>query len=335
MMAIRWLCLSLPLLVPVAGRSGEPVPDWEVIVVDQQEYVPARSVREVYGFERLDRKDGRVRFRKGATRMSWEVGAPSVTVNDVKFTLSLPVREREEGVLVARSDWQHVLDPVLRPWFLRKAQPFDTVIIDPGHGGQDPGARSGRRPEKAYALDLARSLRKELEERGLKVRMTRTEDVFVSLFERVRIANETENAVFISLHFNHGKNGGPGGIETLALAAGENASGDGTVSTARPEVHRRDAETVALAAAVHAASVSRTGAGDRGIRRVRFRVLRGIDHPAILLDGGFLSDAQELVRVDTGDDRRKLAGGIADGIAKYRRALGSGGSELEAGRKAR
>ena len=155
--------------------------------------------------------------------------------------------------------------------------------------------------------------------------MTRINDVAVSLEERVNFANRFPHAVFVSIHFNSSSGGA--GVESYALApegVPSNASSEHHVSGAGQERHAGnalDGQNIALTAAIHAAVLSRVSAFDRGVRHARFHVLRDIKIPAVLLEGGFISDPAEGQRIATGHYRQQLGTAIAQGIQNYNAAV--------------
>jgi len=172
---------------------------------------------------------------------------------------------------------------------------FDTVIIDPGHGGIDAGAYWFGVKEKDLTLDLAKRLQKVLSVRGLKTVLTRTEDVPVSLDERASIANRHPTAVFVSLHFNAHVSHDITGIETYYLS---------------PEGARFGRMVQSLLA-------RRLNSRDRGLKRNNLKVLRDTRAPAILIECGFLSNRWENQRCAAGWYRQILAEEIAEGILRY------------------
>jgi N-acetylmuramoyl-L-alanine amidase len=169
-----------------------------------------------------------------------------------------------------------------------------TVVIDPGHGGHDRGAvRGGRHPEKVYALDVSRRVAARLHRAGFRVVMTRQNDSFVSLSGRCAIANRQRQAVFVSIHFNAAARRGADGIETFYYG-------------------RR---AYRLAASVHRQLVRAAGTDNRGVRRRAFYVLRHTRCPAILVEGGFLTNPREGARIaHSAAYRQRLADAIASGI---------------------
>jgi N-acetylmuramoyl-L-alanine amidase len=155
--------------------------------------------------------------------------------------------------------------------------------------------------------------------------MTRVTDGGVSLEDRVNFANRFPRAVFVSIHFNSSSGGA--GVESYALApegVPSNASSEHHVSGAGLERHTGnalDGQNIALTAAIHAAVLSRVSIFDRGVRHARFHVLRDIKIPAVLLEGGFISDPAEGQRIATANYRQQLGTAIAQGVQNYNAAV--------------
>lgn len=196
------------------------------------------------------------------------------------------------------------------------------IVIDPGHGGANPGARNvvTGHWEKEYTLDWALRLKRILENLGWHVYLTRTNDTDLALEARAAIADAVDAGLFLSLHFND-SNGKPAesGIETYCLtpsglpsAVTRSANEQMTVSYPN-NVH--DTENIRAAFRVHRALVARTGAVDRGVRRARFMtVLRNQRRPAILIEGGYLSNPHEARMIARPAYREALAMAVAEAI---------------------
>src|SRR5262249_39819838 len=154
-------------------------------------------------------------------------------------------------------DLTKVLEPVLRPQKIKNGEKVDTIVLDPGHGGHDNGATSPYGNEKSFSLDVAFRTRTLLMQAGYRVVMTRSNDTFIPLEERARIANQYSNALFISIHFNSG--GAGTGLETYTLAPRGVPSmmADGPrISDLQPcPGNVNDAQNIALATATHASLV--------------------------------------------------------------------------------
>jgi len=205
-----------------------------------------------------------------------------------------------------------------------KSQPFGVVVIDPGHGGQDSGATVGGVAEKDLTLDLAERVDRLLEQGGVATLMTRMDDTYVSLAERAAMTNRISACIMVSLHFNEGNKPVSNGIETYyadhQITPGarifswlpflEKASGQ------QPNIESHD-----LASFVQEALIARTNAFNRGTKAEQFFVIANVRHPAVLVEGGFLSNKDDSQKLTSADYREKMAIAISEGILRYRDAL--------------
>ena len=198
-------------------------------------------------------------------------------------------------------------------------QPNRTIVIDPGHGGADSGARGilGYRYEKEFTLDWARRLGGLLAAKGWRVFLTRTNDMDLSLSRRVAFAEARRAGVFLSLHFNSSApNDQQAGLETYCLTpTGMPSSltrGYGDDPAQAFPNNAFDTENLQFALRVHRALLQVNGRRDRGVRRARFLgVLRGQQCPAILVEGGYLSNPQEARHIADPAYRQRLAEAVA------------------------
>ena len=298
--------------------------NWENVVSNGENYVTVRSIQKFYGFNPLRISGSKIILKSHNVRVEFLIGQQDVWMNKIKFVFSFPVKREGDRYLVHRIDLVKLLDPVLRPHTI--ALDVDTVIIDPGHGGHDSGTNSphGHGSEKEHALTVANKLSTQLRKRGFKVGLTRSTDKFLSLQQRVDYANQYQNAVFISLHFNSGGGGRAQGIETFTL------SPKGVADYGRDlkdfdfkekAGNNNDPANIALATAIHSTVIQNTQRQDRGIRRARYSVITGVQHPAILLEGGFLTHHTEGSYIQASDYQDRLAISIADAVVKYKYAI--------------
>jgi N-acetylmuramoyl-L-alanine amidase len=162
--------------------------------------------------------------------------------------------------------------------------------------------------------------------------MTRSTDTFIPLEDRVQLANHYPNGLFVSIHFNSG--GAGTGIETYTLAPRGVPSmmADGPRISDLQECagNCRDAENMALATAMHAATIVRSRMYDRGIKRARFVVIRDVVIPGVLIEGGFLSNNYDARLIATPEYRQQLAVSIYQAVQTYRRAVGPQTVEIAA-----
>lgn len=300
---------------------------WDIIKVSGRDYVSVASIKQFYNFSKMVRTGNSLVLENSKVEMKLKVGGNECLMNNVKFIFSNAVIASGNGVYVSRVDLSKLIDPVLRPNFIGNAGDFKTVIIDAGHGGKDPGATNRIGTEANYNLKLAGRLKSMLTAKGFKVVLIRESDRFYSLQERVNIANRvSENAIFVSLHFNSGGSSARG-IETFTLSPpGVSHYGSALkASDAQTRIgNEHDSANIALATAIHGSVLRRLGKNtfDRGIKRARFSVLSGVKHPAVLFEGGFMSHPYEARLIANEAYQNAIAAGMVDAIARYRFAVG-------------
>ena len=300
---------------------------WETVNIRDKQYVTARSVKSFYAFNSLTRSGRKATLENTAVKMEISANSQECIMNSLKFILSYPVVEHSGRLLVSRIDLCKLIDPVLRPSYIRGAGNFRTVILDPGHGGKDAGAVNQYGTEAGYNLSVARLARDILVDEGYTVIMTRESDRYLSLQQRVAFANRYKNAIFVSIHFNAGGRRQARGIETFTLSPVGIAHYGRSVKASDHKVrngNQQDSANIALATAIHGRTLQRTRSAsipDRGIKRARYSVLTSVKHPAILLEGGFMSHPTEARIIHSSSYQSTIAMGIAKGIMAYRKAL--------------
>ncbi len=251
----------------------------------------------------------------GGPTLEAQVNHADILLNGVRHWLNSPVIAARGRSWVSADDVEQTIRPVLQP----HSATVRVIVLDPGHGGSDSGTRGAHTQEKEMTLALAKQLEPVLTADGFYVHLTHTTDRTVSLEERVEFCRSVSADLFVSLHFNAG--GTAQGIETYCLTPA------GVASTARVQSNVSKAEHYAgnqfnnanvwLAHCVQGAIVRDTGAADRGVRRARFQVLRDAPCPAILVEGGFLSNAAEEQQILRAEYREELARAVAEGILSY------------------
>lgn len=318
---LQYMMLILTLLAGAVSQTIAEPSDWQVWKVEDVEYVEVEDACRFYKYLPKQGKEGFKSYGSGSYTISVKAGKQDFYVNNYRYILSYPIREHNGKLLISAVDMKKLVDPVLRPNFNKQEGKITTVVIDAGHGGHDAGAVSPWAKEKDCNLAVARKVRDKLKQAGLNVVMTRDSDVFLTLGERVAIANKTPNCIFVSIHHNSGRRAAKG-IETFTLAP------HGTTSpfarTRRRESlagNNQDSANIALATAIHSRAIRNTGAIDRGIQRARFSVLCTITRPAVLFEGGFVSNPDEGRLISSNAYREKLANSICQGIIAYKSAI--------------
>jgi N-acetylmuramoyl-L-alanine amidase len=194
---------------------------------------------------------------------------------------------------------------------------FDTVVVDPGHGGSDEGASGHNLKEKIVTLELAHRLISRLNTLGFTAILTREADEFVSLPQRVAIANAVPGAIFISLHCDFSDNAAAHGIEIYRC----DAKSEGT--NIRVTMSAGNAEAISdvenrLAQALGDSVAERLHGEGRGLKIANFYVVRNVNFPAVLVECGFLSNPEDAKQLADQGYRERLAQALAAGIAAYR-----------------
>lgn len=217
------------------------------------------------------------------------------------------------------------------------------IVIDPGHGGHDPGAQARGLNEADLTLDIALRLEKLFEkEPGLEVILTRRTDVYLSLEERTAIANREGADLFLSIHANTSRNTGARGVETYflsfagsadaeAVAARENASYAGEMHKL-PDIIRaitlnnkldesRDFAGMVQEALITRLRRSSKAVQNRGVKKAPFVVLIGAEMPSVLAEVSFMSNRQELSLLKTAAYKNRIAEALHAAVMRYRRSL--------------
>ena len=179
------------------------------------------------------------------------------------------------------------------------------IVLDAGHGGWDHGARI-KYPfceEKRMALTTAHYTKRYLEKMGYRVSLTRSRDFYISLPKRVNFANRHKSEIFVSIHFNSCPNKIAHGIEIFYHNNQNNRI--------------RSIASKKLAEHVLKKSAQRTSFYSRGIKKGNFFVIRETKMPAILVEGGFITNPEERKRLRQRTYLDKLARGVAEGIDAY------------------
>jgi N-acetylmuramoyl-L-alanine amidase len=320
----RWSVLafifaSLALPCSIAPAAGE----WQVIKINGHDYLSVDNISKFYGLPAEVVPSGaKVQTDTADHPLEFVSGSREAIINGARSWLCFPVIEQGGKSLVSRTDVAKTIEPLIRPHRVPNVGKVQTVVLDAGHGGHDKGQVSRYGAEKDFALDVARKLRPILQAKGLRVIMTREGDYFVPLEVRAQIANAAHNAVFVSIHFN-ATNDDPNatGFEIFSFTPrGAPSTSDGTVTASSVNMQPGssvDAQSLALSACIYHSVLGQLREYDRGIKRARFAVLRLTKVPAVLIEGGFLTDGGESKLISNKDWRAKLAGAIGIGIENY------------------
>jgi len=257
-------------------------------------------------------------------RLVFDQDSADSTLNGVRVRLSFPLAK---GGFISQLDADKTIRPLVFPP-KPSAKRITTICLDPGHGGKDTGYRVGRffpRSEKTYTLALGLELRRQLQQAGFKVLLTRDRDIYPDLSVRPDLANRQGADLFISLHFNSfpADPASVQGPETYCItpvgaASSNDSAGVGAGHGACP-ANRVEDKSLLLAYQVQRSLVRSLGVTDRGVRRARFEVLRDAEMPAILIEGGYLSHPAEGRKIFDAGWRQQMASAILRGIVNYQK----------------
>ncbi|MGP8200074.1 MAG: N-acetylmuramoyl-L-alanine amidase family protein [Limisphaerales bacterium] len=323
MLAImKVLAVSLFLTAVLAAEARVPLQSMNHIFVSGNEYIRLEDWARASGFNvKWVKTAGTIRLTNSSARLDLTVDTRRAEICGVNVWLSLPVVNRNGTILLSVVDAGTTIEPILFPQ--KSDARLKTICLDPGHGGKDKGEVDGRHYEKKYALLLAREVEKLLKQEGLQVLLTRDSDDFVQLPDRTLMARRQGADLFVSLHYNSAPEHAVGGLEVYCeTPAGINSSGEGGGKGLHPPEagNAHDGQNALLGYEILKSLVN---AGmpfeDRGLKRSRFEVLREASMPAVLIEGGFMSNPADARNIYDTASRKRMAQAIAEGILAYKR----------------
>ena len=266
-----------------------------------------------------------IAFKVGSRVLSHE-WFQSLDPNEIIITLRTPIAQRDKYVEQAKARWR-----------------LDTVVLDAGHGGKDPGAigKFGTK-EKDVVLDITKRTGSLLEKSGIRVVYTRDEDVFIPLLDRTKIANDANGKLFVSIHANANKNRKIQGFETYLLRPGksedaievasrensvikleeltdqyENLTGENLImATMAQSTFMKESED--LASVIQIELDKKLDTPNRGVKQAGFYVLIGASMPNALVEVGFLSNPSEEKMLKQGRHKQKIAEAIFYAIKSFK-----------------
>lgn len=312
------LSASLPLVAvtPLCAQESTP---WVTTTVNGAEYISLNSIQSFYKLTAVDNKGKSAQqiIRNSCFSLSVTPGERVATISGYKVRLTAPVIQDEQGVLyLSETDLVKLIDPILRPTYIAERREVKTVIIDPGHGGADTGCKIPAGNESDYTLKLALELAEALKTQGFNVVLTRSGNYYINDTQRVEIAKNTPDAIFVSLHLNTGRSD-MAGVETYCAAP--LMPGKRTL-----DCHRHDAANTALAFTLHTHLVHATQAYDRACHRAHYTLLNTLNCPAVIVIPGYASNDKEAADLSTDAYRAKMVKALTAGIVVFRDAIRPG-----------
>src|SRR2546423_4185598 len=212
----RLLCACLVLVLAAIA----PAEDWNVVRPNNRPYVGFANVAQFYQFPEYTRVSRTVSLRSERRTIRAQAGTSELSINGVRFFTDFPLLDNGNEDLISVMDVSKIIEPILRPSRIQKAEKIDTVVLDPGHGGADNGASSNWGSEKTFTLDVALAARRELMRGGYRVEMTRATDTAGFLEEGGRICHLFLHPAGVCDHLNSSRRRARGGSIILSPAVG-------------------------------------------------------------------------------------------------------------------
>ena len=283
------------------------------------------NFRKIERFTQKQDGDGNISFsfdQNGRTlNFEGQFGKRAICLDNVKLWLAFPLTPVDNSPAIRNEDWTFSILPLLN----NRENKLNTIILDPGHGGEHPGAKGKFSIEKELNRKIADLTGEILRQRGYTVLYTRADDETVELEPRAESGCFAD--IFVSIHCNAAPNPDANGIETFSItpkgAPNSNDSDHSMAVNVNDDAtgYQHCADSFALAYTIQKKLIESTGANDRGAKRARFHVLYRNSVPAVLVECGFVSNENEEKLLNNPEYQLKIARAIADGIDNYRKGM--------------
>lgn len=245
-------------------------------------------------------------------------------VNGTSVRLLFPLVTRESTPYIALLDTQNTFQPLFQAPKNKAGKGIQSICLDPGHGGTDPGYEISGHKEKTYTLLLAQELSAQLTRAGFKVSLTRTADTSLELADRTDLAKRRGADLFVSVHFNAFPRDPASvqGAEVYCLPPAGAPASNGGAAQSWVAGNQNGAKNLFLAYQVQKAlTKGPDGAQDRSVRWGHLAVLKTATMPAVLIESGYMSNPAEGKKIFDAAYRKQLAKRIVDGILAYKKAV--------------
>jgi N-acetylmuramoyl-L-alanine amidase len=313
--------LAILLLTLVfCGLRSEAAFEIRSISIKGRVYVPLNDVAKYYGLQ-IWRSGDRVMLYSARHRVQFNMNKRKMHIDKILSYLFFPMLRHQNVDVISAEDFTLFLDPILRPWGLPD-KALRTIVLDAGHGGKDDGASGSRYKEKNLNLAMVRQVANLLRPRGYNVVLTRSGDTYPTLAERTELAKAAKADLFVSIHNNSTIQKTVSGIECyLVTPNGTNSIHRQTPEKTSVPGNAYDRYNALLGYEIHRRLIHNTQGNDRGIKYRRFQVLSEAPCPAILIEGGFLSNDKEEYLLGHPAYQARICSAIADGIVAYDHGL--------------
>ncbi|MBN2451549.1 MAG: N-acetylmuramoyl-L-alanine amidase [Lentisphaeria bacterium] len=320
----RFAAILILCLFPAATTPGASGPAFRIryVTTGGVKYLYLEDIARYYGMK-YEAGKGSVALRSRYSTLTFTVDRRECTLNGVRVHLSdAPLCQGDHAVL-AEPDFRLLLEPTLRSKVLKR-KAVRRVLVDPGHGGRDPGALGKTVTEESVTLRVAQRLVVELTRRGYAVALTRDRDVGVTLESRAAKAKSWRADILISLHCNAVGTPSVRGAECFRATPENTRSTYGSRKVdSRCTNNAWDLDNARLAYELQKSIVAGTGAEDRGLKSARFLVLKESPCPAALVEMGYLTHPEEERNLGSPKYQAKMAQAIAQAVARYDQCLKS------------
>ena len=324
---------------PIRAAPTRPVKLWAFTRIHGIDYVSLRDVAERFGLKLAWKKSGFTQTLGDSrgVRLEFESNQRDYYFDGLRIFMGEPALLNRDALWVSKLDLIKNVIPIFRPgdYAVQLPPPPRTIVIDPGHGGTDPGKQNLRLKldEKDLTLDVSLRLKRLLEQRGYRVLMTRTTDKrfsnnpIIDLPMRVDFANKESADLYLSIHFNAVDHDPQRvtGTETYVFTP------QFEIST-QPEQEKKmigehypgnqqDFANALFGYHLHRQLIGELKGSDRGYKRYRLAVLRTLHCPGALVEAAYLSNDAEARKLATPEFREKIAEALAAGIRDYAATL--------------
>jgi len=314
---------ALLCLISLAAPTHATPKNIESVSIAGENYLRLKEWAETCDFKtKWLAKDETIELSGHSSRLVFNIDSRKSEINGVTVLLSLPLLARNGTTFISQLDLRTTIEPILFPQ-KNSAARIKTICLDPGHGGKDAGKIDRKNLEKNYTLLLAEEVAALLRKNNFKVILTRNTDRTLELSDRPFIARRNGADLFVSLHYN-AAGSDVRGVETYCLTpAGANSSnaGGGKSAEHNSPGNAQNDKNILLAYQVQKTITRNLSLEDRGVKRARFEVLRETKTPAILIEGGFMSNASEAKKIYDPVFRKKMAQAVVDGILAYKKIV--------------
>ena len=270
---------------------------------------------------RINFSDEKITLKNNYSNIEFEKTGRRAWINGVMIFLHEPCTKLRGDWAIDDSDFKLYIDPILRSYKYASKKIPKKIVLDPGHGGKDTGAISAKNLfEKDVVLTISKYTKQILEKHGFDVYMTRYDDRYITLDERVSFTKKIKADLFLSIHANSASSSAKG-VETFITTVSEyhssNHYGKKNDMSFCPNNNFNTANAI-LGYAIQSNLLKTSLRKDRGLRRARFSVIRNSPCPAALAECGFLSNFEESNLLSDTKYLLKVASGLANGIRAYK-----------------